>query len=101
MEMIKRIAHRQGIGDLLALRVERTAEKLGGEAEVAAMHVKGLENAADGVHASRGEAVVHATAARGADHPRPYASAIDAFDYRDENLGIVGDINYLEDGNKW
>jgi aldehyde:ferredoxin oxidoreductase len=101
VEMVKRIAHRQGIGDLLALGVKRAAEKLGGDAEDAAMHVKGLEMAADGVHASKGEAVVHATAARGADHLRPYASAIDAFGYRDEDLGIVGDIDYLEDGNKW
>lgn len=101
VEMVKRIAHRQGIGNLLAVGVKRAAEQLGSEAEYAALHVKGLEMAADGVRASKGEAVVHATAARGADHLRPYASAIDAFGYRDEDLGIVGDIDYLEDGNKW
>jgi aldehyde:ferredoxin oxidoreductase len=94
------IAHREGIGDLLANGVKRAAEKLGPKAEKAAMHVKGLEMAADGVRASKGESIVHATAARGADHLRPYASAIDAFGYRDEELGITGDINYLEDGNK-
>lgn len=101
VEMVKRIAYRQGIGDLLAQGVKRAAEQLGGEAAEAAMHVKGLEMPSDGVHASKGEAVVHATAARGADHLRPYASAIDAFGYRDEDLGIVGEIDYLEDGNKW
>ncbi len=100
VELVKLIAHREGIGDLLANGVKRAAEKLGPKAEKAAMHVKGLEMAADGVRASKGESIVHATSARGADHLRPYASAIDAFGYRDEELGITGDINYLEDGNK-
>lgn len=99
-ELVKMIAHREGIGDLLANGVKRAAEKLGPKAEKAALHVKGLEMAADGVRASKGESIVHATSARGADHLRPYGSAIDAFGYRDEELGITGDINYLEDGNK-
>ena len=100
VECVKRIAHREGIGDLLALGVMRAAQALGPNATYAAMHVKGLEMAADEVRASKGEAIVHATSARGADHLRPYASAIDAFGYRDEELGIVGEIDYLEDGNK-
>ncbi len=100
VEAVKLIAQRKGIGDLLANGVKRAAEALGPGAEYAALHVKGLEMAADEVRASKGEAVVHATSARGADHLRPYASAIDAFGYRDEELGIVGEIDYLEDGNK-
>ncbi len=100
VKMVQSIATRDKIGDLLAEGVKRAAEKLGKEAEPAAMHVKGLEMAADGVRASKGEAIVHATGSRGADHLRPYASCIDAFGYRDEELGIVGDIDYLEDGNK-
>jgi aldehyde:ferredoxin oxidoreductase len=100
VEAVKLIAYRQGIGDLLADGVKRAAEVLGSGAEYAALHVKGLEMAADEVRASKGEAVVHATSARGADHLRPYASAIDAFGYRDPELGIEGEIDYLEDGNK-
>ena len=100
VEAVKLIAHRQGIGDLLGNGVKRAAEALGPGAEYAALHVKGLEMAADEVRASKGEAVVHATSARGADHLRPYASAIDAFGYRDPELGIEGEIDYLEDGNK-
>lgn len=100
VEAVQRIGHREGIGDLLALGVKRAAAELGPAAETAALHVKGLEMAADGVHASKGEAVVHATAARGADHLRPYASCIDAFGYRDAELGIEGAIDYLDDGNK-
>lgn len=100
VEAVKRIGRREGVGDLLALGVKRAAEQLGPGAETAALHVKGLEMAADGVRASKGEAVVHATSARGADHLRPYASCIDAFGYREAELGVEGDIDYLEDGNK-
>ncbi len=99
VEAVKLIAHRKGIGDLLANGVKRAADVLGDGADDAALHVKGLEMPADEVRASKGEAVVHATSARGADHLRPYASAVDAFGYRDPELGIVGEIDFLEDGN--
>lgn len=102
VEAVKRIAHREGVGDLLALGVKRAAERLGAAADMAALHVKGLEMPADGVRASKGEAIVHATSARGADHLRPYASCIDAFGYREAELGIEGDIDFLKDGdNAW
>lgn len=100
VELVKKIALREGIGDLLAEGVKRAAEKLGNGADYAALHVKGLEMAADGVRASKGEVLSHVISARGADHLRPYASCVDAFGYRDEELGIVGDISYTEDGNK-
>jgi aldehyde:ferredoxin oxidoreductase len=100
LKMVEKISYREGIGDLLAEGSKRAAEKIGKGAEEAAMHVKGLEMAACGVRASKGEAVVHAVSPRGADHLRPYASTIDAFGYRDPELGIEGDIDYLEDGSK-
>lgn len=98
--LVEKMAFREGIGDLLAGGVMRAAEELGEGAEDAAMHVKGLEMAACGVEASKGEAVVHAVSPRGADHLRPYASVIDAFGYRSEELGITGEIDFREDGNK-
>jgi len=100
VEAVKLIGQRQGVGDLLALGVKRAAEMLGPQAAYAAMHVKGLEMAADGVRASKGEAIPHATSARGADHLRPFASTIDAFGYREPELGITRDVSYTEDGNK-
>ena len=102
VEAVRLIAHREGIGDLLALGSVRAAEKLGPEAEAAVMAVKGMEMAADGVRASKGEAVVHAVSPRGADHLRPYASTVDAFGYREPELGIAPDaaISITEDGNK-
>jgi aldehyde:ferredoxin oxidoreductase len=60
LDLVPKIARREGLGDLLAEGVKRAAERLGKDAEKAAMHVKGLEMAADGVRASKGEAVVHA-----------------------------------------
>ena len=53
-----------------------------------------------GVRASKGEAISFAVSPRGGDHLRPFASTIDAFGYRDEELGITEDVDYLEDGNK-
>jgi aldehyde:ferredoxin oxidoreductase len=100
VEMVKKIGRREGLGDLLAKGVKRAAEKLGPGAEKAAMHVKGLEMPADGVRASKGEAIVHVVSPRGADHLRPYASTIDAFGYREPELGIEQEVDYLEDGNK-
>ncbi|MFW6196142.1 MAG: aldehyde ferredoxin oxidoreductase family protein [Thermoplasmatota archaeon] len=102
IELVEKIAERDGFGDVLAEGVKRAAEKYGEKAERAAMHVKGLEMAADGVRSTKGEGVVHAVSPRGADHLRPWAPTIDSFGYRDEELGIEGeDIDNLEDGNKW
>lgn len=100
LELIRKMAYREGIGDLLAEGSKKAAEILGGEAINYAFQVKGLEMASCGVQASKGEAVVHATSPRGADHLRPYASVIDAFGYVDEELGITEKPNPLEDGRK-
>lgn len=98
--LIRKIAYREGVGNLLADGVKRVAEKLGNGAEIAAMHNKGLELAACGVRASKAEVISSVISPRGGDHLRPYASVIDAFGYRSEALGITGDIDIKEDGNK-
>jgi len=43
IELIKKIANREGFGDLLAEGVKRASEKVGKESEKFAIHVKGLE----------------------------------------------------------
>lgn len=43
LAMIEQIAHRQGLGDLLAEGTRRMGERIGGDAPKWAMHVKGLE----------------------------------------------------------
>jgi aldehyde:ferredoxin oxidoreductase len=44
--------------------------------------------------------VSHAVSPRGADHLRPYASVVDAFAYRSEELGLTYDVDYLDDDNQ-
>jgi len=100
IEMVKRIAAREGFGDALAEGSARAAEKLGGKASRAAMTVKGMELASCGVRASKGEALSFMISARGADHLRPYASSVDAFGYIEPELGINEKVSPLEDGNK-
>ncbi|PUA33392.1 MAG: hypothetical protein B7O98_02925 [Zestosphaera tikiterensis] len=100
IEMIKKIAYREGFGNLLAEGSYRAALKIGRGAINYVMHVKGMEMAADGVRASKGEVVTHATSERGADHLRPYASAVDAFGYIEPELGITEKKDPLKDTDK-
>jgi aldehyde:ferredoxin oxidoreductase len=99
-ELLRKMALRQGFGALLAEGSKRAAERLGGNAADYTLEVKGVELAACGVAASKGQVISHAVSPRGADHLRPYASTIDAFGYRSEELGILEDYDFLEDGNK-
>ena len=67
-KLIEMIAHREGIGDLLAEGVKRAAEKLGHNSDQFAMHVKGQELP---MHEPRGKkslALAYATSPTGADH---------------------------------
>lgn len=66
--LIRRIAARQGIGDLLANGVRSAAEKIGGDARHFAMHVKGLELPRQEPRVAKGFGLGHATSNRGADH---------------------------------
>ncbi len=99
--LLDKIARRDGVGDLLAKGSQRAAESLGGDAADYVMTVKGVELASCGVRASKGEGISHAVSPRGADHLRPYASVVDAFAYRNSELGIEGDIDFLDDDNQW
>ncbi len=68
LQMIERIARREGIGDLLAEGSKRAAEKIGGDAMFFAMQVKGQELA---MHEPRGKYNVgmgYAISEIGADH---------------------------------
>ncbi len=75
LEMIRRIAFRTGIGDLLAQGVRKVAQEFGEGSEAFAMQVKGLEFPGWGVHASPGMGLAYATAERGADHERAFPIA--------------------------
>ncbi len=64
--LVEKIAHREGIGDILAEGVKRAGEYWGVPDEAA--HVKGLEVPYHDPRAFSGLALVYATATRGADH---------------------------------
>ena len=68
LALIEQIANRSGLGDLLAEGVKRAAEKIGGDAEFFAIHVKGQELP---MHEPRGKHNVgmgYAISEIGADH---------------------------------
>jgi aldehyde:ferredoxin oxidoreductase len=65
IELIKNIAYRKGLGDLLAEGVRRAAERIGGGAEKYAMHVKGLELPRQEPRICKGMALGHTTSNRG------------------------------------
>ncbi len=72
IELIHRIAKREGIGDLLAEGTRRAAGSLDRGAESFAMHVKGLELPAYDPRAAKICGLAFATANRGGDHITAY-----------------------------
>jgi aldehyde:ferredoxin oxidoreductase len=72
MSLLRMMAHRQGIGDLLADGTRAAAEKIGKGSEKYAMHVKGLELPGYDVRGAKGHGLNYATSYTGADHNRGY-----------------------------
>lgn len=75
VELVEKIARRDGIGDLLAEGTMRMAERLGGGSEHFAMHVKGLELPAYDPRAAKITGLGYVTAGRGGDHMNAYVQA--------------------------
>jgi len=72
IQLVHKIAKREGVGDLLAEGTKRMSEKLGKETERFAMHVKGLEMPAYDPRAAKMCGLAFATANRGGDHITAY-----------------------------
>jgi len=72
IELVKKIAKREGIGDLLAEGTKRISEELGQASEHFAMHVKGLELPAYDPRAAKICGLGYVTANRGGDHITGY-----------------------------
>ncbi|OGO44261.1 MAG: hypothetical protein A2Z05_00555 [Chloroflexi bacterium RBG_16_60_22] len=106
VKLIKKIAMREGIGDLLAEGAMRAAEKMGGGAEAYAIHVKGLELPAYEPRGAKSQGYNYATANIGASHCYGYAPQeifgaimprpVDRFS--EENPDIV---IFNQDGTAW
>jgi aldehyde:ferredoxin oxidoreductase len=68
VEMVKRIANREGFGDVLAEGVKRASEKVGGESYKWAVQAKGLEQSRVDTRSAKSYALAFAVNPRGADH---------------------------------
>ncbi len=77
LELIEKMARREGIGDLLAEGVKRIAEKINRGAEAYAVHVRGMEPPAYDVRGIKGMALAFMTSPRGACHLRSGAYALE------------------------
>ena len=73
MTLLKLIAFREGIGDILADGTKAAANKIGKGAEKYAMQVKGLELPGYDVRGAKAHGLNYATSYTGADHNRGYA----------------------------
>jgi aldehyde:ferredoxin oxidoreductase len=78
MEITRKIAYREGLGDLLAEGTLRAARAIGKGAEKYAMQVKGSEMSAGDPRGMPVRAVSYATSTRGSDHLRsnPYVEEL-------------------------
>jgi aldehyde:ferredoxin oxidoreductase len=72
IDLVHKIAKREGIGDLLAEGTRRASKELGEGTEAFAMHVKGLELPAYDSRAVKLTGLTYATANRGGDHITAY-----------------------------
>ncbi|MHA1729213.1 MAG: aldehyde ferredoxin oxidoreductase family protein [Promethearchaeota archaeon] len=72
VNLVPKIAKREGFGDLLAEGTRNMANKIGKGSEKFAMHVKGLELPAYDSRAAKITGLAYATANRGGDHITAY-----------------------------
>ena len=87
-QLLKLIAARQGLGDLLARGVKRAAERLGGPAPEFAVHVKGMEGPAHDPRCGKALAVTYGTGNRGMCHIHPVEAM--AWDRGKMDFGLQG-----------
>ena len=73
VEMVKKIAFREGFGDILADGTRVAAEKIGKGSGKYAIHIKGLEVPGYDVRGAKAHGLSMATTYTGADHNRGYA----------------------------
>lgn len=66
--LIKKIAYREGFGDLLAEGVKKMSEQIGQDSSKYAMHIKGLEYPSKDARGDKMYGLCCTTSARGADH---------------------------------
>jgi len=89
LQLIEKIARREGIGNVLAEGVRRVAQKFGKGADYYAIHVKGMETSAQDPRAQQSYILAHITSTRGADHLKGFP-CIDESGYVDAAVERYG-----------
>lgn len=94
-EILRRIAYRQGIGDLLAKGVRRAAEKVGGDSWMYALHTKGLEIPGYDPRGLPAHGLGYMTGDKGGEHVQGYTVHFEAWNgtwrgRKFERLGVEG-----------
>jgi len=107
IELVHKIAKREGVGALLAEGTRRMSQKLGRETEKFAMHVKGLELPAYDSRAVQITGLAYAVANRGGDHITAYIQGPTFLDIpflcvpdsqiKDVNVADPGEVHVLVD----
>ncbi len=102
IQMIHKIARREGIGGLLADGVKRAAARLGRGAERFAMHVKGQEVPMHEPRGKVGLSIAYAVSPTGADHMEaphdPFYESFGNFYHDFSQLGLLEPMNRLDFG---
>jgi len=101
LQMVVKMARREGFGDVLADGVKRAAQRIGRGAERYALHVKGQEIPLHEPRGKQGLSLAYATSPGGADHMRaPHDPAYEGFHpsggHALEPLGLCDPIPRLE-----
>ncbi|MGB9920217.1 MAG: aldehyde ferredoxin oxidoreductase family protein [Moorellales bacterium] len=73
MEMLRKMAYREGFGDVLADGTRLASQRIGRGSEDYALHIKGLELPAYDVRGAKAHGLNYITSYTGADHNRGYA----------------------------
>ncbi len=103
IEMLNKMAKREGFGDILADGTRKASERIGGNAGYYAIHVKGLELPAYDPRGAFGMGLNYATSNRGAAHVNGYTispeifgvpSKVDPYDYSESKVELT---IYLQD----
>ncbi len=97
IDLIRKIAYRQGVGDMLAEGVMRAAETIGGDSGDFAMHVKGMEMPGYDPRGSWGMGLAYATSDRGACHQRAWTVRVETEGGMEERFSTEGRAALVKD----
>ena len=104
IEMIHKIARREGLGDLLADGVKKAAEKLGKGSEKFALHVKGQELPMHEPRGKRSLALAYSLSPTGADHMEaphdPFYESFGDWPHEFSQMGLIDGVDRMDLGGE-